>query len=210
MTATRLPAHTIRSVVLAKAGGIVLVGATKLALADDVHRHEATVFHRVNSLPKAIEVPVTVVMQSGNYLATWVVAGALWKADARTRAVAVAGAGTGAWLGAKLIKAKVGRGRPAAEIGARPGRAVRILGREQSGLGYPSGHAAVAVALGVASAPALPRALRPLAVAVPVTTVGARLYVGAHLPLDVVGGAALGLVTGSLADLAARFATPRR
>lgn len=209
MTATRLPAHAIRSMALAKLGGVVLVGATKLALADDVHRHEAKVFHHVNSLPRSVEAPVTVVMQSGNYLATWAVAGALWKFDERTRAVAVAGAGTAAWLGAKVIKAKVGRGRPAAELSTH-GRRVRILGREQSGLGYPSGHAAVAVALGVAAAPALPRPLRPLAVAVPATTVAARLYVGAHLPLDVVGGAALGLVTGSLADLGARFAARGR
>jgi undecaprenyl-diphosphatase len=42
-----------------------------------------------------------------------------------------------------------------------------------------------------------------------VTAVGlARVYVGAHLPLDVLGGAALGLVTGAVGRMA--FEAPGR
>src|SRR5437773_1889976 len=70
----------------------------------------------------------------------------------------------------------------------------RRRGREAAGLGYLSGHAGVAVALGAAAFPRLGPGGRALTLgAVPVVGVS-RIYVGAHLPLDVAGGAALGLV----------------
>ena len=70
---------------------------------------------------------------------------------------------------------------------------MRTRGPEASGLGYVSGHAGVAVALGVAAFGDLSRAGR-IATLVAVPAVGlCRIYVGAHLPLDVLGGAAMGL-----------------
>ena len=73
-------------------------------------------------------------------------------------------------------------------------------GREAAGLGYPSGHAGVAVVLGVAAWPHLGRRARCL-VATGVPIVGlTRMYVGAHLPLDVVSGAALGLAIDAAID----------
>ena len=61
-----------------------------------------------------------------------------------------------------------------------------------AGLGYLSGHAGVAVALGAAALPRLGPGGRALTLAaVPVVGL-TRIYVGAHLPLDVAGGAALG------------------
>jgi hypothetical protein len=76
------------------------------------------------------------------------------------------------------------RGRPP----ARP---------EQRGLGYPSGHAAVAATLYVVAAPHL-RSRWRAGLAALTSGVGlARIYVGAHLPLDVLGGVALGAALGA-------------
>jgi glycosyltransferase 2 family protein len=61
-------------------------------------------------------------------------------------------------------------------------------------LGWVSGHTAVATTLAAVAAPALPVWARPVAVGVVATTGFGRMYVGAHLPLDLVGGAGLGLM----------------
>jgi membrane-associated phospholipid phosphatase len=52
--------------------------------------------------------------------------------------------------------------------------------------------------------------LRPVAWSTAATVGAARVYVGAHLPLDVVGGAALGVAAGSAARGVGRRLTARR
>jgi glycosyltransferase 2 family protein len=64
-----------------------------------------------------------------------------------------------------------------------------------------SGHAAVAVALATIVSPYLSRRWRRVAWTVAFLTCASRVYVGAHLPLDVVGGAALGYAAGALVHL---------
>ena len=78
---------------------------------------------------------------------------------------------------------------------------IRGRRREAAGLGYLSGHAAVAVALGAAALPRLGPEGRALTLtAMPLVGL-TRLYVGAHLPHDVAGGAALGLAADAAAGL---------
>jgi undecaprenyl-diphosphatase len=73
-------------------------------------------------------------------------------------------------------------------------RDARVRGRRASGLGFPSGHAGLVTALtGAALASVQPR-LRAGLVGLAVTVAAARVYVGAHLPMDVLGGAALGFI----------------
>ena len=75
---------------------------------------------------------------------------------------------------------------------------------EWSGLGFPSGHAAVAFAIAAVLAPVLSRGWRiVLWVAVAVSGI-LRIYTGAHLPLDIIGGWGLGLACGSLVAYAGR------
>jgi glycosyltransferase 2 family protein len=99
-----------------------------------------------------------------------------------------------AWLAAKSVKALVGRGRPSAV-----GIDVIQRGEPETGLGYLSGHATVAFALAGAVAAHLRRPWPAIVLAI-ATLVGlARVYVGVHLPLDVIGGAACGLLIGEAA-----------
>ena len=91
-----------------------------------------------------------------------------------------------AWWAAKILKDLVERGRPAAE-----GLTVTIRGVAADGYGFPSGHSAVAFALATVITPHLSGRWRILPYALATIVALGRLYVGAHLPLDVVGGAAL-------------------
>jgi glycosyltransferase 2 family protein len=61
-----------------------------------------------------------------------------------------------------------------------------------------SGHSAVAVALATVASPFLGRRARRVAWTLAALVCVARIYVGSHLPFDVVGGAALGWAAGAL------------
>ena len=106
--------------------------------------------------------------------------------------------GATAWVLAKLVKASVRRPRPAALI-----EDLRIRGRAQSGGGFPSGHAGVATAMAAAALLSMDGDARPLLTGLAATVAAARVYVGAHLPLDVLGGAALGLIVDGAMGLRA-------
>jgi uncharacterized membrane protein YbhN (UPF0104 family) len=94
---------------------------------------------------------------------------------------------------ADLVKAVVGRERPA----GLPVGAVLHEGAV-GGTGFISGHAAVAAALATAAAPYLGRRSRRTVWVLAWAVAVARVYVGAHLPLDIVGGVAAGWAVGSL------------
>jgi undecaprenyl-diphosphatase len=161
---------------------------------------EARAFRLVNGLPEFLYRPTWVVMQLGALGGAWAVAGVAYVGGRRQLAVRLAEAGSITWLLSKVVKRVVRRGRPASLLDG-----VHHRGRPAGGLGYLSGHAGVAVALAAAALPALGRRgrLSILALA-PIVGLG-RIYVGAHLPLDVAGGAALGLaVDGALSLRAAR------
>jgi membrane-associated phospholipid phosphatase len=158
------------------------------ARRNGVSRWEAKTFRAVNDLPDSIYRPTWVVMQLGTLGAAPAAAGAAWLAGEGDLAVRLLAGGTGTWALSKLVKRVVRRPRPAVLL-----TGTRCRGRQAAGLGYLSGHAGVAVALGAAALPHLGPAGRALALsAIPIVGLS-RIYVGAHLPLDVAGGAALGL-----------------
>lgn len=172
---------------------LVVVGASGSAIAATVALRGVSVgeeraFRAVNAWPDSLRIPLSALMQAGNFASVWVAAGL---SKELRRPVTVAG--TAAWVGCKLIKLAVKRGRPEDEL-----HEVRVRGGRQRGLGFPSGHAAVAFALATVISPGLPRYLRTLPYLVAGTVAVARVYVGAHLPADIAGGAGIGIAAGAL------------
>jgi undecaprenyl-diphosphatase len=86
-----------------------------------------------------------------------------------------------------VVKDLVVRHRPAAVLG-------QVHARDDTGLGqaFVSGHVVVVVALATLAHPYVSPRLRILFWSLAGIVAFGRVYVGAHLPLDVVGGAALG------------------
>jgi len=70
------------------------------------------------------------------------------------------------------------------------------------GLGYLSGHATMAFTLAAVLSPYLTRRWRVVAYGLAGAVALARVHLGAHFPLDVVAGAALGYGLGWLWNLA--------
>ena len=173
-----------------------LAGTAFVVRRDRVGRRETRVFRIVNGLPDSLFGPAWVVMQLGTLAAAPAAAAVALAVHERKLARRLLVGGTASWALSKVVKRGVRRPRPAALLPETRGR-----GREAAGLGYLSGHAAVAVALGTAVLPRAAGVSRiPLLAAVPIVGL-CRIYVGAHLPLDVVGGAALGLVVEAAVGL---------
>jgi membrane-associated phospholipid phosphatase len=178
-------------------GGVAVLAASTAAVrADRVGVLETDVFRLVNDLPRGLLPLFWLVMQAGNVLAVGVVAAVVAAFRRFWLAANLAMAGVGVWLVAKLIKETVDRGRPPDLLDM-----VNVRGDPADGLGYVSGHSAVAVAMATLASPYLGRRARRLAWAVAFVVCLSRMYVGAHLPLDVVGGAALGWAAGALVHL---------
>ncbi|MGN6694889.1 MAG: phosphatase PAP2 family protein [Aquihabitans sp.] len=170
---------------------VALLGGALIAKGG-VPPWEASVFEAVNGLPDALRPVLWPIMQLGMLSVALVVAAiAGWRTRRVSVGVCTAAAVVTTWVVAKYVKQLVGRGRP---FGV--GLEVNLRDHATYGLGYVSGHAAIAAALYTMVVPHLRRPYRRVALALTVTVCFARVYSGAHLPLDVVGGAALGMMIG--------------
>jgi membrane-associated phospholipid phosphatase len=167
-------------------------GLARHARRGEVSALEERVFRAVNALPDAAHRPLWVVMQGGSLAAVGVVSGAAALAGRREVAVRLGVAGTSVWAFCKLIKYSIGRGRPDAHL-----KDVIVRGDAQSGLGFPSGHTAVALTLAGVAAPSLSRPAARAALAAAGVVAFARMYVGAHLPAVIAGGVAVAVIAAS-------------
>jgi membrane-associated phospholipid phosphatase len=197
-TRTR-PAAVRRSgsdVALLLGGSALLVLASLPVHPDRVSDAEAAVFRVINGTTVLPFVVVWPVMQLGNVLVVPVSAAvaALLRRWRLAAELLLAGAGT--YLLAKVVKGIVPRGRPNGLLSD-----VVIRGAEAHGRGYISGHAATLTALAAVAWPWLGPRGRIAVVILVVVVCLTRVYVGAHLPLDVVGGAALGLAVAGAVRL---------
>jgi len=190
-----LPRHPGDAVRLVAAVAVLLL-SIKLVNRNHIDELEIDAFRLVNDLPGVLYPLVWTVMQLGNVLVVPVVAVAAALSRRYRLAVNLAIAGFGGYFLARLVKGLVQRGRPSQYLPD-----VTLHGPAATGLGYVSGHAAVAVGLAAVASPYLGRRARRVAWALAAVVCLSRLYVGAHLPLDVIGGAAVGWAVGATVHL---------
>lgn len=164
---------------------------------DDVPVLEEDAFWLLNDLPRWLFVVIWLPMQAGAVGAVALFTAIAALARRRLLAVELAAAGILAWWLAKAIKVFFDRPRPGVLF-----EDAYLHGDVVHGLGYLSGHAAIAATLATVAGPWLPRRLRRLAWGLALVVGASRIYVGAHLPLDVLGGYALGWAIGAAVHLA--------
>jgi len=180
---------------------LLITGIVVFAIAASlVHRHrvagaETDVFRAINDHTVVPFFVVWPVMQLGNFLVIPLAAVAALATRRLRLAVSLLVGGIAAYLiAADVVRRLVVRGRPATLLDD-----VHLRHAPAHGLGFVSGHVAVVTALAVIAWPYLGPRWRAVAVAAAVLVALARMYVGAHFPLDVLGGAGLGLaVAGSV------------
>lgn len=174
-------------------GLVLFTASARGCRSRTVSAREERVARAFNRTDDRIDVPIWTVMQMGSLGGALGVAAAFGLAGERPTGAAMAMSATATWGGAKLVKPLVGRGRPARHL-----HGIRIRGKEQTGLGFPSGHTAVSLTVAIIGSRAASPRLSGALYAAAASTAVARMYVGAHLPIDVLGGVGLGLMAGGL------------
>ncbi|MDL2341944.1 MAG: flippase-like domain-containing protein [Patescibacteria group bacterium] len=165
---------------------------------------ERPIFSAVNQFPHSLYPLFYTATQLGNLgsLLLWVGTG--WYLINRRAGITTLYAGIIGYFLAKYAKASVHRGRPGAVL-----QHVHLFSGEKfTGFGFPSGHSTVSAACAtVLYYQVAPKYRKYLLLAVFMVGLS-RMYLGAHFPLDVVGGWALGALVGSIVMLVAGVSKP--
>ena len=175
---------------LAFVTAVALAASYAVAVQDPVPSAELRLTEWINDVPEAVASALYPIMQFGTLAGPILVAVgiAVFRRDWVLSGATVA-AGLVAWFGAKGVKRVVERDRPITYISD-----ISIREGDGTGLGYVSGHSAVAATAAMFAMAALPRRWR-FAPPVIAALVGvARIVHGVHLPADVVGGWSIGIL----------------
>jgi membrane-associated phospholipid phosphatase len=195
MTVRRMRRRRL-DLVLMTIGAAVLVTSTLLAKRR-VYDWEVAVFQAINGLPGSIRPYLWVLNQYGTAVTIPVAAAIALLFRRWLLALSLAISGVAVYVLARVIKEYVSRGRPSAFVEG-------VVEREtfsSDSLGYPSGHAAVAWAITIIVLAYVGRPWQIAAIALAIVVPIVRMYVAAHLPLDLIGGAALGITVASAVNL---------
>lgn len=190
-----------KRLIIARAAAVAIAAVCLVLVGEHIDGNHAgeverQVFRAVNDLPDALYWPAWVIMQFGNMVAVPVVVLAALALRRYRLAIAATLVGAGKWYGSRLIKDWFLRERPAQVL-----QDVILRDAPASGQAFVSGHAVIAIGLATVLHPHLGRRGRVALWITAGLVCVARVYVGAHLPLDVVGGAAVGVALGLFANL---------
>ena len=199
MTKTRTRWVRRQSDAICVAVGVAILGLGMVAVRNGtVSGFEESIFHAINDLPQALYPLLWPFQQAGAVLVGPVVALVAFVLGYRRLAAAALVVTVMKLVLERVVKAMVTRERPGTSIGPD----IHMRGAvSATGESFVSGHAVLIAALASIVTPYL----RGRWKVVPWILVGlvlvARVYVGAHNPLDVVCGAALGVAIGGAANL---------
>jgi membrane-associated phospholipid phosphatase len=194
--------------VIAAVAFVALAWTWIIAAHDGLEAWERSLTRWFNDAPDGVAHAMWPVMQAGTLFCPLLIALVIGfvKRDWFVAGVVVA-VGVVTWLGAQGVKQIVERQRPVGFIAD-----VHVREGTGNGLGYLSGHSAMAAAVAVVACTVVPRRWWPLVMAVVVIVGIARIVHGVHLPADVIGGWAFGTLSGlagvSVIDRHRRRAAP--
>jgi membrane-associated phospholipid phosphatase len=195
--ATRAPWGRTQYLIVALVGFVIVAVCAFIVRDGTVGSLERDVFHAINDLPAWLYRGLWPFQQFGNLVIALLV-GVVVALLLRQWWVAVA---VVAAVGLKLalemaVKEIVHRSRPGTSIGDITMRGDVSAG----GLSFVSGHAVIVTAVAGLLSPILPRGWKWVPWVFVVLNGVARIYVGAHNPLDIIGGVGVGLVIAGLLD----------
>jgi undecaprenyl-diphosphatase len=176
---------------------LLVVACVLIAYGGRLPAWERQAFRALNGLPGWLYRPMWLVQTLGVLAIPLVLAGAavLWRRWRLAAALALL-VPLKLFVELRVVKQLVERGRPGQ---TEPGAILHNV--PPAGLSFPSGHAIVVFGIAVLLAPYLRGPWRLAAFALALLTCLARVYLGAHNPLDVAAGAGLGLLLGGLLTL---------
>ena len=194
-----------RADVWAVLGGVlVLVVCMSIVRSGEVGSVEEAVFHAMNGLPGFLLAPMWLMQTIGVLVfAPLVALVALLLRRYRLAAAVALAIPVKLLLERRVVKVLVERQRPGTSVSDAV-----LRDASAAGLSFPSGHAILAFALAGLLAPYLGRVGKIVVYTLAVLNGIARIYLGAHNPLDVVAGAGLGLAIAGALNLV--FGVPAR
>jgi undecaprenyl-diphosphatase len=187
---------SMRTAWIVLGSGCLFFGGSSLLVKAGATKWDETLYRFLNQVPSGVAALLTplsrlflplgitvVVLAASVFCVAWT--RSFWPIAFCAASAAVA------WLGANLAKSLVERPRPYEVV------AGAVLRQQHAhGTSFPSSHAAIAFAVALTVTPFLPHRGAVIALVYASLVAWSRVYLGVHYPLDVIGGAGIGLIVG--------------